>query len=102
VNVSVGINDWISEEEDKRRWKNTYIEEGYQEGIAKGMKDGLEKGLKQGIEQGVEKGIEQGIEQSLKIVASNLFKQGMSKELIASVCNVSIEKIDTILEGKRE
>ena len=77
VNVSVGINDWISEEKDKEMWKNTYIEEGK------------------------EQGIEQGAKQKQREMIINLNNLDTPIEVIAKASNLSIEEVEKIIEENK-
>ncbi len=94
VNVSIGINDWISEEQDQEMIRNSLLQEGYNNGMKKGLEDGIKKGIAQGVEQGKEQGF--------KIAVLNLFNHGMSKEEIANICNVAVDKIDKIIEDEKK
>ncbi|MDX2050573.1 MAG: hypothetical protein SFT93_05350, partial [Rickettsiaceae bacterium] len=64
---------------------HTAREEGREEGI----KLGEEKGREEGIKLGEEKGREEG----MRLVALNMLKQGLSKELISSVTSFTIEEL---------
>lgn len=87
VNVSIGINDWISEEQDKEFIKNTLLIEGYK------------NGLKQGIEQGVEQGVEQGRKDAQREFVLNLFDAKMSIEEIAKISKISKEEVNEFINN---
>lgn len=50
----------------------------------------------EGIEEGIAKGIEKGIEKGKLQTAKNMLKSGLSIELISSVTDLPIEKIEEL------
>ena len=94
VTVSIGINDWIDEETDQRFIRNTIEREATRKGIQKGLKQGLKEGRKEGLRQGQQEGLKQGLKQ----VAEKLIKEGMPIEKIASIYNMSIEELESLLK----
>ena len=66
----------------------------YKKGIEKGIDIGVEKGIDIGVEKGIDIGVGKGIQ--MGVIA--LEKDGFSIEKIASVFEISIEKVKTILK----
>ena len=67
----------MSDEDEERLLKNSYIQDGY------------EKGIKQAIEQG----IEQGIKQNTISLIKNMTKENIDIEQISKITGLSINEI---------
>ena len=78
----------MSDEEEERLLKNSYIQEGFEQGI--------EKGIEQGIEKGIEKGIEQGIEQQTIELTKNMLKENIDINQISIITGLSINEINNL------
>lgn len=90
-------------ESSLEHYKEQGIEQGIEEGIEKGIKQGIQEGLEKGIEQGIEKGIEQGIEQGKNIaykdVVLSMNDKGYPLEEIAKILDISLDKVQNILDN---
>ena len=85
---------FMREEDERAKWDKA-IKNAEKFGLEKGLEKGLQKGLEQGLEQGLEKG-----EQKKEIeVVKGLDKIGLQKEKIAEALNISVQKVQQILEG---
>ena len=78
----------MSDEEEERLLKNSYIQEGFEQGV--------EKGIEQGIEKGIEKGIEQGIEQQTIELTKNMLKENIDINQISKITGLSINEINNL------
>ena len=70
-------------------------DEGYEEGKALGIKEGILEGKKEGILEGRKEGILEG----KKEVVINLYKNGISKDVIAKSSGLNISYIDDIIKS---
>ena len=52
----------MSDEDEERLLKNSYIQDGYEKGIEQGIEQGVEKGIKQGIEYNVNYNVPIGVD----------------------------------------
>ena len=68
----------------------------------KWIKEGIEKGIEQGIEQGIEKGEAMRDEELLKNAVPELFQMGLDAQRIASILNLSIEDVQSVIDQLRE
>ena len=75
----------MSDEDEERLLKNSYIQDGYEKGIKQGIEQGREQGIKQGIEQ--------GIKQNTISLIKNMAKENIDIEQISKITGLSIEKI---------
>ena len=64
----------------------------------RGLRKGLEEGLRKGLEEGLRKGLEEGFQKGLKQAAINMYREGLSLDLIAKVTNVDVETIKSWLK----
>ncbi len=90
VNVTIGINDWISEEKDREMIRNSLLQEG------------LDEGIKQGIEQGIEQGIKQGIKQNQREMIINLNNLGTPIDVIAKASGLTEDEVKEIIESENK
>ena len=76
------------------------LQEGLQEGLQQGLQQGLQEGLQQGLQQGREEGLKKGKEQGKKErdieIAKKMIKEGVDKEFISKITELTIEEIDNI------
>jgi len=70
------------------------IAQGREEGIAKGREEGIAKGREEGIAKGREEGIALGEEKKKKEFISSMIQNGMKKEEIAKLFNLSLEEVE--------
>ena len=75
----------MSDEDEERLLKNSYIQDGYEKGIKQGIEQGREQGIKQGIEQ--------GIKQNTISLIKNMSKENIDIEQISKITGLSIDKI---------
>ena len=68
----------------------SYMERTAKEKIAKALNDG-EK-------QGIERGIERGKKETTDNAVINLFKNGISKEIISKSLNIPMDELNSILK----
>ena len=80
VNDDPEFQNYMSEEEDKKKIQNSLLSEAKEEGIS------------QGIEQGYTSGINDGIKQTAK----NMLNKNMPLEDISDITGLSIEEINEI------
>ena len=78
--------------------KEMGYKEGLAQGIEQGIKQGIEQGLAQGIEQGIKQGIEQGTANSIEKIVCSMYSNGVSKEDIAKLTNIDLDKINEIIK----
>ena len=69
-------------------------DEGIAEGIAQGREEGIAQGREEGIAQGREEGIALGEEKKKKEFISIMIQNGMKKEEIAKLLNLSLEDVE--------
>jgi flagellar biosynthesis/type III secretory pathway protein FliH len=60
-------------------------------------KEAMEEGLKEGVKKGVKKGIKEGVERSKEEVVILSYQQNIPIELIATITNLSIEKVKKVI-----
>ena len=77
----------MSDEEEERLLKNSYIQEG------------IEQGIEKGIEQGIEKGIKEGIEQQTIELTKNMLKKNIDINQISEITGLSIDKITKLAKN---
>ncbi len=80
VNDDPEFQNYMSEEEDKKKIQNSLLSEAKEEGIS------------QGIEQGYTSGINDGIKQTAK----NMLNKNMPLEDISDITGLSIEEINEL------
>ena len=97
----MGIEQAI-QEELKRQGIEQGLAIGIEQGIEKGIEQGIEKGIEQGIEQGIEKGEAMRDEELLKNAVPELFQMGLDAQRIASILNLSIEDVQSVIDQLRE
>ena len=78
--------------------KDEGIAQGREEGLAQGREEGLAQGREEGIAQGREEGIALGEEKSKKEFISSMIQNGMKKEEIAKLLNLSLEEVEKYIE----
>jgi predicted transposase/invertase (TIGR01784 family) len=69
-------------------------DEGIAEGIVQGREEGIAQGREEGIAQGREEGIALGEEKNKKEFISIMIQNGMKKEEIARLLNLSMEDVE--------
>lgn len=79
-----------------RRGLKEGLEKGEAEGLAKGLAKGLAQGKAEGLEEGKAKGLAEGKAESLRMVASNLKKQGVDIATIIAATNLDEETINKL------
>ena len=67
---------------------------GREEGLAKGREEGLALGREEGLAKGREEGLALGEENSKKEFISSMIQNGMKKEEIAKLLNLSLEEVE--------
>ena len=67
-----------------------------EEGFKQGMEKGIEKGRQEGIEKGRQEGMEQGEKNKSILIAKEMKKENMSKELISRLTGLSVEEIEKL------
>ena len=77
-------------------------EELKRQGIEQGLAIGIEQGIEKGIEQGIEKGEAKRDEELLKNAVPELFQMGLDAQRIASILNLSIEDVQSVIDQLRE
>jgi flagellar biosynthesis/type III secretory pathway protein FliH len=70
------------------------LAQGREEGIAQGREEGIAQGKEEGIAQGREEGIALGEEKNKKEFISIMIQNGMKKEEIARLLNLSLEEVE--------
>lgn len=65
-----------------------------------GVKAAVDTALDEGIKQGIEQGIEQGDDKRLLIATKKMLQQGFELNTIAELLDVSLEKLQQLLEEK--
>ncbi|MBQ4357212.1 MAG: hypothetical protein II788_04395, partial [Acholeplasmatales bacterium] len=70
------------------------IAQGREEGIAQGREEGIAQGREEGIAQGKEEGIALGEEKKKREFISIMIQNGMKKEEIAKLLNLSLEEVE--------
>ena len=66
------------------------------------LSEGIEeKGIKKGIKKGIEKGIEKGARQESEKFILNMYQQGCTLKLIASVAGISTDEVEAIINKKK-
>ena len=97
------LSDYDKTDEARRlrdaRLKQEYeegvrLEAAKDEGIAQGREEGLAQGREEGLAQGREEGIALGEEKSKKEFISSMIQNGMKKEEIARLFNLSLEEVE--------
>lgn len=64
----------------------------------KGFEKGIEKGIEQGIEKGIEQGKQLGMEETRRLNTINLYKEGISPEMISRALGTDIEMVKHLLK----
>ncbi len=82
-----------------REARKVILEEMMQKGLEEGMEKGFKKGMEKGMEKGIEKGMEKGMEKSLETVVLSSHQKGLSIDLIASITNLSAERVKAIIDS---
>ncbi|MCR5319051.1 MAG: hypothetical protein K6E22_12565 [Treponema sp.] len=65
----------------------------YTSGLLAAERRGLAQGIKEGLEQGLEQGLVQGMHKKAIETARNLLAEGISPEMIAKCCSLSLEEV---------
>ena len=86
INEDPEIYEYMSAEEDNRKIENTMREYWKEEGL----RDGREEGIKEGIKEGREENIKEN--------SINLYKNGVSKDIIIKSLNITEELLDDYLK----
>ena len=86
VNEDPDFREYMSAEEDNRKIENTMREYWKEEGL----RDGREEGIKEGIKEGREENIKEN--------SINLYKNGVSKDIIIKSLNITEELLDDYLK----
>ena len=83
-----------------RRLRDARLKQEYEEGVRlEAAKDeGLAQGREEGIAQGKEEGIAQGEEKKKREFISIMIQNGMKKEEIAKLFNLSLEEVEKYIE----
>ena len=76
---------FMSDEDEERLLKNSYIQEGF------------DKGIEQGIEQGIEKGIKQ---QTIELT-KNILKKNADINFISEITGLSIDEINKLAKNMK-
>ena len=82
INEDPEIYEYMSAEEDNRKIENTMREYWKEEGL----RDGREEGIKEGIKE------------NIKENSINLYKNGVSKDIIIKSLNITEELLDDYLK----
>jgi predicted transposase/invertase (TIGR01784 family) len=85
VNANPRFIEYMSEEEDERKIRNSQLKEARETGL----EEGIEKGHKEGIEEGKQEGSK---EKSMEI-ARNLLKMNLSIEQIKEATGLTEQEI---------
>ena len=78
--------------DEARRLRDARLKQEYEEGVR------LEAAKDEGIAQGREEGIALGEEKSKKEFISSMIQNGMKKEEIAKLLNLSLEEVEKYIE----
>ncbi|MCF8462871.1 MAG: Rpn family recombination-promoting nuclease/putative transposase [Rickettsiaceae bacterium] len=83
-----------------KKWFNDGLqkgrEDGRREGREDGRREGMQKGREDGRREGREDGRREGMHKNNLLVAKNMLKQNLSKELIMKITGLSLEEIDKL------
>ena len=85
---------------EARRLRDARLKQEYEEGVRleatkdEGIALGIAQGREEGIAQGREEGIALGAEKSKKEFISIMIQNGMKKEEIAKLLNLSLEEVE--------
>ena len=90
INEDPEIYEYMSAEEDNRKIENTMREYWKEEGL----RDGREEGRKEGRKEGIKEGIKENIKEN----SINLYKNGVSKDIIIKSLNITEELLDDYLK----
>ena len=86
--------------DEARRLRDARLKQEYEEGVRleaakdEGIAEGIAQGREEGIAQGREEGIALGEEKSKKEFISSMILNGMKKEEIAKLLNLSMEDVE--------
>jgi predicted transposase/invertase (TIGR01784 family) len=86
--------------DEARRLRDARLKQEYEEGVRleaakdEGIAEGIAQGREEGIAQGREEGIALGEEKSKKEFISSMIQNGMKKEEIAKLLNLSMEDVE--------
>lgn len=84
------------DKDDKaRRLRDARLKQEYEEGVR--LEAAKNEGIALGIAQGREEGLAQGIAIGKGIVVKKLFQNGMKKEEIVKLFNLSLEEVEKYL-----
>ena len=101
------LSDYDKTDEARRlrdaRLKQEYeegvrLEAAKDEGIALGREEGFAQGREEGLALGREEGLALGEENSKKEFISSMIQNGMKKEEIAKLLNLSLEDVEKYIE----
>ena len=101
------LSDYDKTDEARRlrdaRLKQEYeegvrLESAKDEGIALGREEGFAQGREEGLALGREEGLALGEENSKKEFISSMIQNGMKKEEIAKLLNLSLEDVEKYIE----
>ena len=65
----------------------------YTSGLLAAERRGLAQGIKEGLEKGIEQGLVQGMHQNAIDTARKFLAEGISPEMIAKCCSLSLEEV---------
>ena len=79
-----------------RRLRDARLKQEYEEGVRleAAKHEGIALGIAQGREEGLALGRKEGLAQGRKEVILSLFQNGMKKEEIAKLLNLSLEEVE--------
>lgn len=81
---------------DSMMQQNDAYDTAIEEGKELGKMIGLQEGRKEGLQEGRKEGRQEGLEEAKLTIAKELKRNGMSKEFIISVTNISESEYDSI------
>ena len=77
---------------EARRLRDARLKQEYEEGVR--LEAAKNEGIAQGREEGIAQGREEGIALGEGIAVKKLFQNGMKKEEIAKLLNLSLEEVE--------
>ncbi len=93
---------FITEEQDRQFIHNTEIKlarkKGLEQGLEQGLKKGLKKGEQKGLKKGKQEGLKKGIQKAKNDAVLNLYKNGVSLELIVNSLELPMDTVLKIIQ----
>lgn len=94
--IRIGILEEYLQERGSEVENMLIAEYNYEEDMEVKQEEAFEEGLQVGRQQGLQQGMQQGVHLTKKVL--QLSAQNTSPEMIAKLCEISVEKVREILE----